>query len=163
NENFFRRPAFEPGGGEAGAAAGAPGGPPGPPGAPRPAPPPPPGPGGPGAARPGGMAGAGAMGMGGGFLSTVRAQIIRADDPVSLWGTHWLGYTRWDCIVVTVGDMDDLRRGTRDARAVLAALWQYAEAGGSLVVLGPGQPPVPASWKRNTAQLPGFTVYRPGF
>jgi hypothetical protein len=111
------------------------------------------------------MAGAAGPGMAPApaFLSTIRAQIIRADDPVSLWGTHWLGYTRWDGIVVTADDVAELRRGSRDARAVLAALWQYAEAGGSLVILGPGKPPVPASWKRFTAQLPGFTVYRPGF
>jgi hypothetical protein len=122
-------------------------------------------PGGPAGAAPGaGAAGGGGAALLGPIVSpTVHAQLLRADMPVALWGTAWLGYTRYDGIAVTADDLDGLRRGGRDARAVLTALWQYVEAGGALFVAGPGSPALPASWQRSAAKVARFTAYRPGF
>ena len=80
----------------------------------------------------------------GGFLpsagggSTASYQIIDLGLPVSGWSTSWLGFSRYDGVVVTG---DDIRRMPPD---VQAALWHYVECGGALFVLG-GQE-LPESW-----------------
>ena len=58
-----------------------------------------------------------------------NAQFVRAE-LVANWSAHWLGYSRYDGIVVTG---DDLKAMLPDVRT---ALWQYVETGGSLLVLG---------------------------
>jgi hypothetical protein len=52
-------------------------------------------------------------------------------EPVETWSTHWLAYTRYDGVVVTADELRTMPPGVR------AALWQYVEAGGFLLVLGP--------------------------
>jgi hypothetical protein len=94
---------------------------------------------------------------------TLRGQPVRADTPVSTWSPQWLGYTRWDGIIVTREDLADLARGGNETVAVLQALWQYVETGGTLLVVGPGKVDVPAGWRRFRSTLKGFTVYAPGF
>ena len=80
----------------------------------------------------------------GGFLpsagggSTASYQIIDLGLPVSAWSTNWLGFSRYDGIVVTG---DDIRRMPPD---VQSAIWRYVECGGALFVLGGRE--LPESW-----------------
>jgi hypothetical protein len=50
--------------------------------------------------------------------------------PLSEWSTNWLGYTRFDGVVITADDLRAMPEG------VLSALWRYLECGGSLLVIG---------------------------
>lgn len=59
--------------------------------------------------------------------------------PVSSWSTSWLGFSRYDGVVVTDSDV---RQMPPD---VQSALWRYVECGGALLVLGGGA--LPESWK----------------
>jgi hypothetical protein len=61
------------------------------------------------------------------------------DLPVQEWSRSWLGYSRYDGVVVTG---DDLRAMPE---AVQVALWRYLECGGSMLVLGAWT--VPPSWQ----------------
>jgi hypothetical protein len=74
---------------------------------------------------------------------------------VAEWGTTWLGYSRYDGVVLTA---DELRRAPAP---VQAALVRSVEGGGALLVLGPWEPP--DTWKRVVKTDQGFTVYRPAF
>jgi hypothetical protein len=78
-----------------------------------------------------------------------------AEGPVSKWSTNWLGYSRYDGIVVTGADMRDM------PAAVRTALYRYAESGGSLLILGNCD--LAESWKRRHQDFPGGTVYYPAF
>jgi hypothetical protein len=128
------------------------------------------GPGAGGPFPPGGMGGPGGfggrgMGMGGTSAPATRinAQFIRSDMPVSVWTSHWLGYSRYDGIVLTREDMQELQSGSNDTRAVLRALWQYAETGGVLLVLGPGSVAVPQGWTRHVVDREGLKSHQVGF
>jgi hypothetical protein len=55
-------------------------------------------------------------------------------EPVEMWSSNWLGYTRYDGIVVTAAELTAMPAGVR------SALWQYVETGGFLLVLGPVEP-----------------------
>jgi hypothetical protein len=168
NENFFKRTVtapvmggMMPGGGFP-AGAGGMGGPPGLP------PPPAAGPTPPAVGRGGPAAGGPAPALGGPggvmIIDAFNAQFIRADVPTTEWtSSHWMAYTRYDGIVVTREDLAALRRGTNDNRAVLQALWQWTEAGGTLIVLGPGSGDLPAAWQRQPIRKDGATTYRVGF
>ncbi len=59
--------------------------------------------------------------------------------PVSAWSTNWLGFSRYDGIVITGNDI----RGMPPD--VQSALWRYVECGGALFVLGGSE--LPESWK----------------
>lgn len=59
--------------------------------------------------------------------------------PVSAWSTNWLGFSRYDGIVITG---DDIRGLPPD---VQSALWRYVECGGALFVLAGSE--LPESWK----------------
>jgi hypothetical protein len=95
----------------------------------------------------------------------MHAQLIRADAPVTAWGRHWLSYSRYDGVLVSADDVDDLRRGGPEGLAVLTALCQFAETGGVLLVAGPGQVRLPAGWRRrpDNPGAPGLTRYQAGF
>jgi hypothetical protein len=93
----------------------------------------------------------------------VSGQPVRSDTPVSLWSQNWLAYTRFDGIVLTREDVHEMEAGDNNARAALQAIWQYVEAGGSLLVLGPGTVNVPATWKRTESNRAGFKHYYVGF
>jgi hypothetical protein len=108
-----------------------------------------------------GMAGPGGMMFRSPF--TLNGEAIRADLPISAWSPHWLGYTRWDAIIVTSEDLNDLARGGNETVAVLQTLYQYVESGGTMLVLGPGEVVVPTSWRRFREKRDGFTVYSPAF
>lgn len=95
----------------------------------------------------GGGPGGRGMGMPGGFRgggmasSGSHVQLARVRLPVSSWDGNWLAYSRYDGIVVTASEL-------RVPSAGRTALWQYAECGGALVILGKPEPNVlPRSWK----------------
>jgi hypothetical protein len=69
-----------------------------------------------------------------------NTEAVRADYDSKEWSTNWLGYTRYDGVVVTT---EDLRGVPAEVRT---ALGQYVECGGSLFVLGP-DPPSLGAWK----------------
>ena len=116
-----------------------------------------PGPGGP---RPGGV----------GVPATIapfEMQVQRSDLPISVWSGRWLAFTRFDAIVVTTEDLDELQRAGTESRAVLQALWQYTETGGVLFVLGgsknKGKATIPAAYDRPPVVKEGLMVYPVGF
>lgn len=93
----------------------------------------------------------------------LQSATVRADVPVSSWSRLWLAYTRYDGVVVTVEDLAELVRAGNEGQPVLTALYQYAEAGGVLFVLGPGKAELPASWVRRAVRDRGHAAHSPGF
>jgi hypothetical protein len=91
-------------------------------------------------------------GMGGGY----SFDAVRADQPADQWSTSWLGYTRYDGVAVTA---DDLRAMPAEVRA---AVGQYVECGGTLLVFG-RDPPLPGAWKLNPHPDHPVAVATPGF
>ena len=74
-----------------------------------------------------------------GRSSSAPYQTIDLGFPVSKWSTSWIGFSRYDGVVVTG---DDIRTMPPD---VQSALWRYVECGGALFVLGRQE--LPESWK----------------
>ncbi|NLX04697.1 MAG: hypothetical protein GXY33_06105 [Phycisphaerae bacterium] len=81
-------------------------------------------------------------------------QVVRSEMPVANWSGEWLGYTRYDGVVVSGSDWSAAGPETR------AALTAYVESGGSLLVIGPWQPP--QTWRRHMVEDDPVR-YRPGF
>ena len=76
--------------------------------------------------------------------------------PASAWSRNWIGYSRYDGVVITG---DDVRQMPPD---VQSALWRYVECGGALLVLGGRE--LPKSWKiKATTETAGYVNYHPGF
>lgn len=82
--------------------------------------------------------------------------------PVSAWSTNWLGFSRYDGIVITGYD---IRTMPPD---VQSALWRYVECGGALFVLGGDK--LPDSWKlqeslksKLSTDSAGIAAYDVGF
>ena len=82
--------------------------------------------------------------------------------PVSAWSTNWLGFSRYDGVVVTG---DDIRQMPP---AVQSALRRYVECGGALLVLGGRE--LTDSWELRESQksepltdAAGFVNYNIGF
>lgn len=59
--------------------------------------------------------------------------------PMSEWSANWLGYSGFDAVVITGGEL----REAPDA--VRSALWRYVECGGSLLVIGELE--IPKQWQ----------------
>lgn len=78
-------------------------------------------------------------------------------DPVATWSKNWLGYSCFDGIVLRGKELDAA------TPEVQAALWQYVECGGSLLVLGEAK--LSESWNstRNAIGNSNLSVYSPGF
>ena len=76
--------------------------------------------------------------------------------PASAWSSSWLGYSRYDGVIVTG---DDVKIMPPD---VQSALWRYVECGGTLVVFGGRE--LPNSWglKASTGTTE-FVNYNVGF
>ena len=94
--------------------------------------------------------------------SSPSYQIIDLGLPVSEWNTNWLGFSRYDGIIVTA---EDVRQMPPD---VQSALWRYVECGGALFVLGEQE--LPESWGLKGSLKPelptdaaGIAVYNVGF
>ena len=66
-------------------------------------------------------------------------EIIDLGFPVSAWSTSWLGFSRYDGVVVTGNDISQMPPDVR------AALWRYVECGGALFVIGGRK--LPENWK----------------
>jgi hypothetical protein len=85
---------------------------------------------------------------------------VRSDLPLTEWSRNWLGYTRYDGIVVTVRELEA-------APEVRPALWRSTEAGGFLLIVAPGADPrplLPKSWIEDPlARGLGGTHYEAGF
>lgn len=119
-----------------------------------------PDPGPPGGAGGPGMPG-GAMGPGGGELTggqTLNAQLFRSDIPVTAWSSDWLAYSRYDGVLVTARDLNDLATTSEQTKRVLRALHQFAETGGTLVVIGSGGLHLPKAWQRDPVRRPNAGV-----
>ncbi len=59
--------------------------------------------------------------------------------PLSEWSANWLGYSRFDGVVVSADDLQSMPEGVR------SALLRYVECGGSMLVLGSWE--TPAQWQ----------------
>ena len=88
---------------------------------------------------------------------------ILSEEPVATWSSRWLGYSRYDAVVLTRDELEGLARGPADGQAIRAALFQYVEAGGTLLVLDAGSLTLPSSWKRNREVLEGSQTFHGGF
>ena len=84
-------------------------------------------------------------------------KIIFADsaNDVRNWSSNWLGYSRYDGVVVTGNDMALM------PFPVQLAIKRYVECGGSLLVLGAWQPD--AEWRAGQRDFNGLACYYPGF
>ncbi len=71
------------------------------------------------------------------------------------WSKHWLGYGSWDGVVLTA------EVWLSAPATVQAALTQYVECGGTLLMIGAVK--LPESWERCRKEEPGFVRYYPGF
>jgi hypothetical protein len=80
----------------------------------------------------------------------------KTDLPMLLWGTSWLGYSCYDGVVVTADEFAVAPAG------VQAALLQYAETGGSLLILGKA-PQLPPTWLVRNSQKEQIFFYEAGF
>ncbi len=56
--------------------------------------------------------------------------LVRAEHDIRMWSTHWLGYSRYDGIMMQVADW------TTAPEAVKTALVSYVKTGGTLTLLG---------------------------
>lgn len=68
-----------------------------------------------------------------------------SDMPLATWSDHWLAYTRYDGIVLTGSNLTAL------PAPVMAAITNYIEAGGTLIVAGDYNPP--ADWRRRSSEF----------
>jgi hypothetical protein len=71
-------------------------------------------------------------------------------------GGNWLKFSRYDGIVLSAGQMRALDGDTR------TALFRYAEAGGSLLIVG-AYPDLPRTWRKAPDGTPNLTPYEAGF
>lgn len=97
-----------------------------------------------------------------GRVSSPSYETIDLGLPVSKWNTNWLGFSRYDGVIVTA---EDIRQMPPD---VQSALWRYVECGGALFVLGERE--LPESWGLKGTLKPelppdaaGIAVYNVGF
>ena len=99
----------------------------------------------------GGPGGGPEFGPGGGWINR---EIVGPDWGATPWPENWLGYSRYDGVVVTPEALKALKAEAR------TALFQYVECGGSLAVLG--QAEVADGWKPDFKGN-RYTLYHPGF
>lgn len=93
--------------------------------------------------------------VGGGMMRGVQAHHVPVHAKLPGWSKHWLAYTCLDGIVLEGAALE------RAPAEVQNALWQYVEAGGSLLILGPC--PVPGSWRQKNTTVAGLVRYHGGF
>jgi hypothetical protein len=84
-------------------------------------------------------------------------QIVAQQGPKDLgdWSTHWLGYSSFDSVMIEGPALQGA------PAEVQAAIWQFVECGGSLLLLGACK--LPESWERTQGNDAGFTMCYPGF
>jgi hypothetical protein len=94
------------------------------------------------------------------FLAALggNVKLLRADGPLDGWPTEWLAYSRYDGIVITADEW------TKGQPGVNTALLQYAETGGTLILVGKDATALPASWTRRPPDRDhGMSIYTAGF
>ena len=79
---------------------------------------------------------------------TVR--FARAEQAVGAWSPHWLAYSRYDGVALSVEEYRGAPDGVRDA------LRRYAEAGGALLIFGATPPDAARAGERLRTQPVGF-------
>ncbi|MEM7263668.1 MAG: hypothetical protein AAF488_16895, partial [Planctomycetota bacterium] len=72
-------------------------------------------------------------------VNRIRGTVFTIETNPTLWSENWLGYTRYDAVVVSDSDMTSARPAARQA------LTRYVSAGGTLLVVGESWTP-PESW-----------------
>ena len=82
--------------------------------------------------------------------STPPYKTIDLGFPVSSWSTSWLGFSRYDGVIVTGADIQMMPSD------VQSALWQYVECGGALFVLGGRE--LPKGWKLEESLKSNFST-----
>jgi len=87
------------------------------------------------------------------ILDTFEAK--RSESNIDRWSGNWLGYSRYDCIVLTGREM------TLAPGHVKAALLRYVECGGTMVVTGQWQ--APQEWESKKQTGSEVTTYYAGF
>ncbi|MFQ3592856.1 MAG: hypothetical protein SNJ82_06655 [Gemmataceae bacterium] len=99
------------------------------------------------------------------LVAALQATLIRSPVPVSAWSENWLAYTRYDALMLTPADLNELTVSSEFTRRILRAIWRYAEAGGVVVVVGGAKPDLPKAWNRpgNRDGASGWTLYGMGF
>jgi hypothetical protein len=99
-------------------------------------------------------ASAGAYAPGGAAADAVES--LRAESPVSEWSENWLAYSPFDGMVLNAEDLSAL------PPAVLAAIGDYLQAGGNVVLAG--QTGLPVAWHPvQKRQLPDGMEFKVGF
>ncbi len=84
-------------------------------------------------------------------------ELVRADDRVGVWSPNWLGYSRFDGILISTAEW-------REAPAeVRGALLKFAECGGSLLFFGPDFAPPPEYVAAPLADGRGWQAWQAGF
>ena len=85
-----------------------------------------------------------------------NVQVYRSQIPVAQWSSNWLAYSRYEGLIVTGRDMQEMPPGA------LAAITQYVECGGNLLITG-GDWREPDSWRRHRLDVSGEPTYFMGF
>jgi hypothetical protein len=98
--------------------------------------------------------------FGGAFVSggtppPARVRFTRPEVHVDAWSATWLAYSCYDGVVLTGEEL------ARAPANVQAALWQFAETGGALLVLGEAR--VPEGWRPRGETATGYKAYWAGF
>jgi hypothetical protein len=94
------------------------------------------------------------MGVG----SVLNGEVVRATSPVLAWSDDWLSYTRYDGVVLHARDIAHIAD-----KPTLRALWRYVEAGGVLLVVGPGDLHLPKTWRVPPVSRAALKEYVVGF
>jgi hypothetical protein len=85
-----------------------------------------------------------------------EAQCLRSESPVSEWSETWLAYSPFEAVVINRADLASL------TPSVFAALDDYLQVGGNLVILGAGE--LPATWHAAQSKtIGGGAEYEIGF
>ena len=91
----------------------------------------------------------------GGIPLNHNFQFVARERGATAWPGNWLGYSRYDGVVLTARALAAMKPDER------TALWQYGECGGALLVLG--KQGVADSWKPEKQGQLRCILYRPGF
>lgn len=99
-----------------------------------------------------------AMGMGGYGMRartpTSTHAVWQSEVPIDQWSDQWLGYTRFDCIVVNNDDMQAMKA------EAFRAVRRYVEMGGMFVVLDSRSSQLPKHWVKDADSFAaGITRY----
>lgn len=86
---------------------------------------------------------------------TSSTRVAVPEQPVAEWSPNWLGYTRYDGVVIAANDYRGMPTEVR------GAIEQYVECGGSLLIIGTGVN-LPKGWKQEHDK-DGLKRYSAGF